>query len=126
MIGRRPLALTLAAMCIGCAAGSPGAGRGGADVLTHEALLATDQTDLFRAVERLRPQWLVARSQTSIIESTVVALFVDGSPRGDVGGLTRIPILDVRDVSYLSPSEAAFRFGTLAGLGGAVVVRTGR
>ena len=58
--------------------------------------------------------------------TTVVTLFVDGSPRGDVSQMRGMRVSDVLDITFLSASEAAFRFGTLAGSGGAVAIRTGR
>ena len=50
---------------------------------------------------------------------------MDGSPRGDVGVLRQLRILDVRDVSFLSATDAATLFGTAAAIGAVIVVETG-
>jgi hypothetical protein len=115
----------------GCASsGTSGAdgGNGGAsgNVLTNAELVESSETDAYIALERLRPRWLRARGQSSFSGGTVVMLFVDGSPRGDVSNLRGIPINDIRDITYLSATEAAFQFGTMAGNGGALAVRTAR
>jgi hypothetical protein len=95
-------------------------------VVTNAELVESSETDAYMAVQRLRPRWLRTRGQASFSGSTVVMLFVDGSPRGDVTNLRGIPIHDIRDITYLSASEAAFQFGTMAGNGGALAVRTAR
>ncbi len=122
--------ISLAAAVALAACASPaggGAPRSSGDVLTQEELAATGEVDLYRVIERLRPRWLRARGQTSVTGgTTVVTLFVDGSPRGDVSQMRGMRVSDVLDITFLSASEAAFRFGTLAGSGGAVAIRTGR
>lgn len=117
------LALVLASAC---ASSGSGGGGGGGSMLTNAQLLETGETDTYRAVERLRSTWLRPRGQSSLAGSTVVTLFVDGSPRGDVSQLRGIPVTDVEDVEYLSASEAAFRFGTMAGNGGTIAIRSRR
>ena len=123
-------------MCLGvcvlivttaCAAGSSiGEASGGSSssgaVLTTEDLMETHEADLYRAVQRLRPNWLRARGQTSTRQAAVVTLFVDGIPQGGVGNLIRIPLESVVTVRFYSANEAGFRFGTLAGNSGTVEV----
>jgi hypothetical protein len=128
---RLATALTALAAGFGCASagtagGDGGDGGGSGNVVTNADLLESSETDAYMALERLRPRWLRARGQSSFAGGTVVMLFVDGSPRGDVTNLRGIPINDIRDITYLSASEAAFQFGTMAGNGGALSVRTAR
>jgi hypothetical protein len=90
-------------------------------------LLETGETNTYQAVQRLRPQWLRARGQSNIGGgATVVTLFVDGAPRGQATDLASIPVSDVGEIRYLSASDATFEFGTIAGNGGALAVRTRR
>lgn len=116
--------LMLLAAC--ASTGTGGSGGGGGNMLTNEQLVATNETNTFNAVQRLRPAWLRPRGQTSVSASNAVTLFVDGAPRGDVSNLRTINVNEIRDVEYLSASDAAFRFGTVAGSSGSVAVRTRR
>jgi hypothetical protein len=125
---RLATALTALAAGFGCASSGTSGEDGGAsgNVVTRAEMLESSETDVYTALQRLRPRWLRARGQASFSGSTVVMLFVDGSPRGDVTNLRGLPINDIRDITYLSASEAAFQFGTMAGNGGALAVRTAR
>lgn len=110
-----------------CASSGTGGGGGAGNMLTSEQLLATNETNPYNAVQRLKPAWLRPRGQTSVSAGTsVVTLFVDGSPRGDVSNLRSMNVNEIRDIEYLSASDAAFRFGTIAGSNGSVAVRTQR
>ena len=110
----------------GCASTGTGGGNstGGGNMLTSEQLIATNETNTYNAVQRLCPAWLRPRGQTSVSATNGVTLFVDGSPRGDVSNLRTMNVTEIRDVEYLSASDAAFRFGTIAGSNGTVAVRT--
>jgi hypothetical protein len=128
---RLATALTALAAGFGCASSGTSGGDGedggaSGNVVTRAEMLESSETDVYAALQRLRPRWLRARGQASFSGSTVVMLFVDGSPRGDVTNLRGLPINDIRDITYLSASEAAFQFGTMAGNGGALAVRTAR
>lgn len=128
-VRRTGVIVTLLLAGFGCASASTssaGEGGGSGNTLTNADLVESAETDSYLAVQRLRPRWLRPRGQSSLAGGTVVMLFVDGSPRGDVSNLRGISITDVRDITYLSASEAAFQFGTIAGTGGALVVRTMR
>lgn len=125
---RFTIALTVVAVSIGCAASGSGSegSSGNANVLTHDQMIETGENDLYLVIERLRPRWLRPRGQSSFSGTSVVTLFVDGSPRGDVSQLRGMVVTDVGEVTYLSATEAAFAFGTLAGASGTISVRTAR
>jgi hypothetical protein len=111
----------------GCGAGSGISGAAGGSsssgaVLTNQDIMDTHEADLYRAVQRLRPNWLRPRGQTSTTQTAVVTLFVDGIPQGGVGNLVQIPLESVVAVRFYSANEAGFRFGTLAGNSGTVEV----
>lgn len=119
---RAALLAVLALALGGCA--STGGGSGGSfGVLTREQLVETRQPDLLQAVQALRPQWLRAR-QASIEGWSYVQVFLNGAHYGTVDQLRNISIDAVVDVRYMSASEAAGRFGTVAGNAGTVLVRT--
>lgn len=107
-----------------CASTSGGGGGGGsANVITGEQLIETRQSNLYAALQVLRPAWLRSRGSTSISSPSEVTLFVNEAPYGTVNNLSSIPIDAVLDVRYLSASEAGSRYGTAAGNGGLLLVR---
>ena len=119
-------ALVVATLLVACASTGSGGGRGVENVLTYDDLVATNETNVYMAIQSLRPRWLRARGQTSAVGPTVVTVFVDGSPRGEASDLRDMRLTDIVDVTYLSASEATFRFGTLAGSGGSIEIDTRR
>lgn len=120
-----PILLALLVGSTACASsGGSSTTRGDRNVLTHEELLETGEPDLQQALQRLRPNWLRPRGQT--ISGRQVAVFIDGTPRGDVSQLRGLQIMNVIEVSFVTASEAGFRYGTLAGAGGVIDVKTRR
>jgi hypothetical protein len=119
-----PIALVVATLLVACASTGSGDGRGVGNVLTYDDLVATNETNLYMAIQSLRPRWLRTRGQTSAVGATVVTVFVDGSPRGEASDLMGMPLIDIVDITYLSASEATFRFGTIAGSGGSIEINT--
>ena len=116
----------LAILLVACASTGPGRGRGVGNVLTYDDLVASNQTNVYSAIQALRPAWLRARGQTSADVPTVVTVFEDGTPRGSVSELTSMLLTNIVDVTYFSASDAVFRFGTIAGNGGAIEINTRR
>ena len=113
-------------LLLGCA-GSGGSGSGSGSTsgaLTRADLLETEQATLYDAIRRLRPRWLRARGTDFAGNSLVAQVFVDGSPRGVIDVLRQIRVMDITDVSFLSATDAATRYGTRAGTGGTIIVRT--
>jgi hypothetical protein len=123
---RFPIALVIAALLAACASTGSGSSGGNRNVLTYDDLITTGETDLFTAIQELRPLWLRPRGPTSITSGTSVSIFVDGIPRGDVNELRSLTVIGVIDVTHLRAADAAFRFGTEAGTGGTIEVRYSR
>ena len=122
---RFAVAVIFAAVSLGgvaCASGGSGSESSGGSVLTREQLLASNEPNLFNAIQRLKPTWL--RPRGSQVSGAEVALFVDGAPRGTVAQLSSIPIENVVEVQFYTASEAGFTFGTVGGNAGVVAVRT--
>ena len=117
-------ALMVATLLVACASTGSGRGRVVGNVLTHDELVATNEPNLYMAIQSLRPRWLQPRGQTSLAVVTVVTVFLDGSPRGHTSELISMRLANIITVTYLSPSEAAFRFGTIAGSGGSIEIDT--
>jgi hypothetical protein len=140
MSRRIPILLIAGALAAGCASKAantegvvPGdstkaaasrAPRTSSNVLTAEELAKVDYTDLYQAVQRLRPSWLVARGGQSMKSSTgSVAVYIGDSKFGDVSSLKQITMTDVKEARYMSPSEAQQRFGAGVRNGAIVVTR---
>jgi len=113
--------LVMAAACASTGGGGSGSDPG---VLTGTQLIDSGQNDLYRAIEALRPRWLRPRNQATVNERNEVQVFVNQSPYGNVQALASIPLEAVRDVRFLTASEAAGRYGTMAGNGGLILVST--
>lgn len=113
-------------LLLGCASAGEPRSDSRRDTLTRADLLETNEAYLYEAIQRLRPRWLRERSPD--FEGRVIAarVFVDGSPWGELGVLRQMPVMDATEVRFLSAIDAATLYGTLAGLGGAILVRTGR
>lgn len=109
-----PFLLLLAGAC----QSAPGAGtapprRG--SVITQEELDALPALTVFQAIERLRPSWLRGRVTTvrgATSERYFPHVFVDRVPTGDLEVLNRMNALDVREIRFLSASDATTRYGT--------------
>jgi hypothetical protein len=123
LLGGFALATVLVASGACASTGSGGSG-GSAGVVTGEQLMNTNRNDLYQAIQSIRPQWLRSRGTTSVTSPTQVAVFLNDSPYGTVRDLASIPIDAVADVRFLSATEAGGRYGTLAGSGGLILVRT--
>ena len=116
----------LVLLVLGCASsgGSGSSASLSSGALTQADLLETDQATLYDAIQRLRPRWLRTRGTSFAGQSSVAQVFVDGSQRGDINVLRQIQVIGVTEVSFLSASDAATRFGTRANGVGAILVRT--
>ncbi len=124
LLGGFALAAVLVASGACASTGSGASGGSGSGVVTGEQLVNTNRSDLFQAIQSIRPQWLRSRGTTSVSSPTEVAVFVNDSPYGTVRDLASIPIDAVADVRFLTATEAGGRYGTLAGSGGLILVRT--
>ena len=109
----------------GCASsGTSGTSSSPRGALTRDVMLETGHPTVFEAVQQLRPQWLTVRGAGRTGRPAEIIVFVDGSMYGPVGSLRQFRVNDVEDVIFLSATEAATRWGTLAGDGGVISVRS--
>lgn len=135
MFGKRVYASTLLVVAMACAGSAAtndpgttvGAGRN-ADVITAAELAdpAIASGDALEAVQRLRPRFLMTRGTVSAKNSSAgtTHVSVDGGPLLPVDALSRLRPSQIAEIRYLSSSDAAQRFGTNAGSGGVIVVKS--
>lgn len=123
------LALLLCAALASCGgSGASGAGAGApkpsANRLTASELAHTGASDLYSAVQQLRPQWLVVRGGVDLRgQQAAIGVIVDGVRQsGGVDVLRNMPLTDVQEVSFLSARDATTKYGTNMTVGAIVVV----
>ncbi len=82
--------------------------------------------DALEAVRRLRPRFLAFRGTQSIrmAEAGQVHLSIDGGPLQAISNLSRMRPTELKEIRYLNSSAAAQQFGTTAGSGGVILVRS--
>jgi hypothetical protein len=126
--------LVVAAMA--CASGSSSTGdpnsstasSRNSDVITAEELAdpAVASGDAYEAVQRLRPRFLMTRGAVSARNASAgsVHISVDGGPLLTVDNLSRLRPSQIAEIRYLNSSDAAQRFGTNAGSGGVIMVKS--
>ena len=90
-------------------AGTSAPGRSNARLLTADDLSESHSSNLYDAVQRLRPNWLVARYQGATRGEPVV--FVGSQRAGDIQYLRTIETANVREVHYFDTFAASARFG---------------
>ena len=94
-------------------------------ILTAEEIMATHTTNLFDAIQQLRPEFLRQRGHSSIESpgADIPRVFVDNMEMGDVQFLKNINPMEVAEVQHLSAEQATTRWGT-GYIGGALIVST--
>jgi hypothetical protein len=94
-------------------AGAGNLGAGSRDVIRVAEHPEVHSLDVYQAVRRLRPFFLQSRGPSSVAlqGANRLAVFLDDVPMGDVRELTSIQTRDIREIRYLSPSEAVIRYG---------------
>lgn len=108
-------------------AGSPA--RGSANVIIADEIEASGATNALDAIQRLRPAMLRGRGQTTLEPSAggpvAIMLRVDDITVGTIDQAANIAALTVKEIRFLSPSDATTRFGTGYPMG-AVLITTKR
>jgi hypothetical protein len=97
------------------------------DIITAEELAdpVVNLGDALEAVRRLRPSFLVTRGSASFRAGPgTVHLSIDGGSLLPVENLSRLRPNGISEIRYLSAPDAAQRFGTSAGSGGVILVKT--
>ena len=86
----------------------------GRDPITEADIARINATSAYDAIVRLRGNFLRAHGVNSVVHvarSARPIVFVDGVEYGSVWELRSIPAGDVREIRYLSSSDAMLRYG---------------
>lgn len=101
--------------------------RRNVDVITAEELTdpSVNTGNVLDAIRRLRPQFLATRGSMSVMNSSAGSTHVsiDGSALQAMTTLSQMQASEVAEIRYLSPSDAAQRFGTGAASGAVILVK---
>jgi hypothetical protein len=94
-------------------------------VITAEEIVEAKATNAYEAVERLRPNWMVARPSRYVSDPTplVPVVFLDNTDLGDLNQLWTIVASEILEIRYLDDREAVYRYGTTYNSGIIQVIR---
>ena len=114
------------AAATGCASSKTAAQAGAShrstgDVLGGEELSGTGATNVYDAVQRLRPQWLTSARIRRGGSGDELVVYLDSNRYGTLTSLRSLSLGGVQEVRFYGASEATNRFGT-GHTGGAIVV----
>ncbi len=104
--------LMAAALLALVACGPPGTstpGRGNSRLLTVDELSASHSSNLYDAVQRLRPAWLTQRYQGGT--RGLPTVYVGSQRYGEISALRTIETANVREVHFYDAITASSRFG---------------
>ncbi len=123
---RRILSLALLALLAGCASTASG-GRSlqSRNVITTEEIESLNVSTAYEVIQQLRPHFLQGRGQSSIQDpgSSMPVVYVNGVRYGPPSVLQGLRAMDLREIRFLSASDATTRYGT-GHVGGVIEVDT--
>lgn len=123
---RRILCLALLAVLVGCASSANGRrSLQSRNVITTQEIESLNVSTAYEVIQQLRPHFLQGRGQSSIQDpgSSMPVVYVNGVRYGPPSVLQGIRAMDLREIRYLSASDATTRYGT-GHVGGVIEVDT--
>ena len=112
----RPIMVTLAILLLSACATSGAKGtssRADRNVITAEEISQSTEHNAYNVIRVLRPGMLVTRGNTSITHNDPgIVVFLDGQRFGDLSSLQGIEASSLKEIRYLTASQAQARFGT--------------
>ena len=108
------IGMTVLCVLAACAGAPKGASAGGSGaLLTQGQLTATNSSNLYDAITKLKPEWLSSRGPMSATDMTPssVDVFMNGNLMGKAEYLRQVQLLDVSEVRYWDAGRASARFG---------------
>jgi hypothetical protein len=117
------LLVLLAAAC--SATGGGGGGSGNPDLITRAQIDEMPEATAFTIVQRLKRQWLRARTQATLAnpEPVYAEVFVDEMHFGDIDSLSRVSSINIETIQYFGATDATTRYGT-GYMGGVIRINT--
>jgi hypothetical protein len=91
------------------------------NLLSGEDVAQTSAANVYDAIQRLRPQWLMSARIRRGGSGDEVQVYLDSTHYGTLTSLKGLSIGGVQEIHYLNATEATNRYGT-GHTGGAIVV----
>lgn len=104
-----PLLLLLAAGC--ATSGGSTTLSGNTDLIERDDILGSNRGTAYEVIEMLRPQWLRARSDQSVLREGGILVYVDDVRYGDLNSLRAISAREVFRMQRYSSTAASQRWG---------------
>ena len=122
------LAVTLLVTATACASSGGGGPSRDSNVLTAEEIAEAPVNNLYEAVERFRPRWLLVRTARSLNLRTEIAVFLNQSYLGTPEALRQVGMDGVVRLRYLDGPRATALYTVPDGraIEGAIIVEMGR
>jgi hypothetical protein len=81
--------------------------------LSRAELAATNASNLYDAIAKLRPEWLTSRGPTSVTNTspTLADVYMNGTMLGGIDYLRQVSVLEVSEVRFWEAGAASARFG---------------
>jgi len=111
-----------------CASTGTTTTRRDTDVLTPDEIAEAPVSNLYEAVERFRPRWLLIRTPMSLNMQTEVAVFLNSSYLGTPDVLRQVGMDGLVRMRYLDGARASALYTVPDGraIEGAIIVEVGR
>ncbi len=112
------LGILVTATLIACAPAITAGPGGNPSVITTEQIVNSSAANAYDLIHGIRPIWLRSRGQNTLDPSqstsanTYAAVFVDGQRYGDITSLRSMTVHQIRQIRFLSGSDATTRYGT--------------
>lgn len=106
------------------AAATPRPARGNANLIVESEIVASSARNALELIQQLRPAMFRARNGASDEQpgGVEIVIYIDGTRAGSRETLTGVLSQNVREIRYISASDATTRFGTGHPLGAIMVV----
>jgi hypothetical protein len=107
------LAGLVAAVSVSCAPPTTERASRDSNVITSAELVASQATNAYDAVRRLRPNFLNSRGPTTIngAGSGYARVYLDRVLFGDINSLKTLSVNGIREIHYYNGPDASGRFG---------------
>jgi hypothetical protein len=103
---------------------TPVAARRTGPVITQEELEGSMATNALDAIQRLRPNFLSTRGPGTInaVDEGII-VYANGIRLGGIDTLRDVPLVDIKEIRYMSAADATQRFGTGHSHGAILITR---
>jgi hypothetical protein len=103
---------------------TPDAGRRGGNFITQAEIEQSGTTNALEAIKRLRPNFLVLRGTMSRNSSDIgIVVYSNTAKMGNTSTLETIPTSEIKQVEFVSATDATQRYGVGHTHGAIIVTR---